>query len=65
MVQTTPDGSVRSAPCTVGLLVMVVLGGAGSRWGAVLYTYLDSRLTDLASSPAVQDLPAWLRETAA
>jgi branched-chain amino acid transport system permease protein len=50
---------------TLGLLVMVVLGGAGSRWGAVvggvLYTYLDSRLTDLASSPAVQDLPAWLR----
>jgi branched-chain amino acid transport system permease protein len=50
---------------TLGLLVMVVLGGAGSRWGAVLggvlYTYLDSRLTDLASSAAVQDLPAWLR----
>ncbi len=50
---------------TLGLLVMVVLGGAGSRWGAVLggvlYTYLDSRLTDLASSPAVQDLPSWLR----
>ena len=50
---------------TLGLLVMVVLGGAGSRWGAVLggvlYTYLDSRLTDLSNSPAVQDLPAWLR----
>ncbi|WP_104522633.1 branched-chain amino acid ABC transporter permease [Blastococcus atacamensis] len=50
---------------TLGLLVMVVLGGAGSRWGAVvggvLYTYLDSRLTDLANSPAVQDLPGWLR----
>jgi branched-chain amino acid transport system permease protein len=29
--------------------------------GGVLYTYLDSRLTDLASSAAVQDLPAWLR----
>ena len=54
-----------TADFTLGLLVMVVLGGAGSRWGAVLggvlYTYLDSRLTDLASSPAVQDLPAWLR----
>ena len=50
---------------TLGLLVMVVLGGTGSRWGAVLggvlYTYLDSRLTDLANSPAVQDLPDWLR----
>ena len=54
-----------TADFTLGLLVMVVLGGAGSRWGAVLggvlYTYLDSRLTDLASSSAVQDLPAWLR----
>ncbi|HEY4625111.1 MAG TPA: branched-chain amino acid ABC transporter permease [Blastococcus sp.] len=54
-----------TADFTLGLLVMVVLGGAGSRWGAVLggvlYTYLDSRLTDLASSPAVRDLPAWLR----
>lgn len=55
---TTPD-------FTLGLLVMVVLGGAGSRWGAVLggvlYTYLDSRLTDLANSSAVQHLPGWLR----
>jgi branched-chain amino acid transport system permease protein len=54
-----------TADFTLGLLVMVVLGGAGSRWGAVLggvlYTYLDSRLTDLASSSAVQGLPAWLR----
>ncbi len=54
-----------TADFTLGLLVMVVLGGAGSRWGAVLggvlYTYLDSRLTDVAGSPAVQDLPAWLR----
>ncbi|MDK3255487.1 branched-chain amino acid ABC transporter permease [Blastococcus capsensis] len=56
---------VTTADFTIGLLVMVVLGGAGSRWGAVLggvlYTYLDSRLTGLASSAAIQDLPAWLR----
>ncbi len=56
---------VTTADFTLGLLVMVVLGGAGSRWGAVLggvlYTYLDSRLTDLAQSPAVQDLPGWLK----
>jgi branched-chain amino acid transport system permease protein len=54
-----------TADFTLGLLVMVVLGGAGSRWGAVLggvlYTYLDSRLTDLANSSAVQHLPGWLR----
>ena len=45
---------VTTSDFTLSLLVMVVLGG-------VLYTYLDSRLTDLAQSPAVQDLPAWLR----
>ena len=54
-----------TADFTLGLLVMVVLGGAGSRWGAVLggvlYTYLDSRLTDLANSSAIQHLPHWLR----
>jgi branched-chain amino acid transport system permease protein len=44
---------------------MVVIGGAGSRWGAVLggilYTYLDNRLGALGSSSAVQDLPKVLR----
>ena len=54
-----------SSELTLSLLVMVVLGGAGSRWGAViggvLYTYLDNRLVELASAPAVQDLPAVLR----
>ncbi len=54
-----------SSELTLTLLVMVVLGGAGSRWGAVLggvlYTYLDNRLVELASSPAVQDLPSVLR----
>jgi branched-chain amino acid transport system permease protein len=50
---------------TLSLLVMVVLGGAGSRWGAVLgavlYTYLDNRLLELAGSDAVAGLPAVLR----
>ncbi|WP_219416786.1 branched-chain amino acid ABC transporter permease [Pseudonocardia nigra] len=50
---------------TLGLLVMVVLGGAGSRWGAVLggvlYTYLDNRLLELASSDLVDGLPGVLR----
>ena len=36
---------------TLSLLVMVVLGGAGSRWGAVLggvlYTYADARLVEV------------------
>jgi branched-chain amino acid transport system permease protein len=50
---------------TLALLVMVVIGGAGSRWGAliggVVYTYLDQRLADVASSHAVAQLPSVLR----
>ena len=44
---------------------MVVIGGAGSRWGAVLggilYTYLDNRLGALGGSSTVHDLPKVLR----
>jgi branched-chain amino acid transport system permease protein len=47
------------------LLLMVVLGGAGSRWGAVLggilYTYLDDRLVAIGSSSQVAHLPKVLR----
>lgn len=54
---TTPD-------FTLSLLVMVILGGAGTRWGAVLggalYTWTDHTLTGLAGSQAVQALPHWL-----
>jgi branched-chain amino acid transport system permease protein len=50
---------------TLSLLVMVVLGGAGARWGAllggVLYTVLDQRLAVLASSPQITSLPGVLR----
>jgi branched-chain amino acid transport system permease protein len=50
---------------TLTLLVMVVLGGAGRLWGAmiggVLYTYLDHRLGQLATSDGVQQLPEWMR----
>ena len=48
--------------------VMVVLGGAGTRWGAmiggVLYTLLDQRLGASSASSASQDLPAVLRDAA-
>ena len=44
---------------------MVVLGGVGFRWGAivggVVYTLLDQRLTVLAGSDAIAGLPDVLR----
>jgi branched-chain amino acid transport system permease protein len=59
----TPE--VTSANFTLTLLVMVVIGGAGTRWGALLggalYTLADNRLLALAGSATVQDLPKVLR----
>jgi branched-chain amino acid transport system permease protein len=59
----TPE--VTSANFTLTLLVMVVIGGSGTRWGAllggVLYTWADQRLGDASSSHAVSSLPAVLR----
>ena len=50
---------------TLTLLLMVVIGGAGSRWGAVLggilYTYLNDRLVAIGSSSTVEGLPHALR----
>ncbi|GAA3210865.1 branched-chain amino acid ABC transporter permease [Microbacterium terregens] len=54
-----------SADLTITILVMVVLGGVGFRWGAivggVLYTLLDQRLTVVAGSELVAGLPDVLR----
>ncbi|WP_405021433.1 branched-chain amino acid ABC transporter permease [Kitasatospora sp. NBC_00070] len=59
----TPQAATSDA--TLALLVMVVLGGSGTRWGpllgGVLYTWAGHRLGDLANSSAVADLPAVLR----
>jgi len=58
----TPE--VTSANFTLTLLVMVVIGGSGTRWGAflggVLYTWANQRLGDASSSHAVQSLPTVL-----
>ncbi len=55
---------ITSSELTLSLLVMVVLGGPGTRWGPVLggilYMYLDHRLTAFGSSDAVSSLPAFL-----
>jgi len=54
-----------STELTLSLLIMVVLGGAGSRWGAVLggvvYVLLDNRLQELSTSETIAGLPAVLR----
>jgi branched-chain amino acid transport system permease protein len=56
---------VTTASFTLALLVMVVLGGTGTLWGALLggalYTLLDQRLGALGSSSEVQGLPSVLR----
>ena len=56
---------VTTANFTLTLLIMVVLGGSGTRWGAmlggILYTWASQRLTDASSSHAVSRLPGLLR----
>jgi len=63
LVGVTPE--VTSATLTLTLLVMVVLGGAGARFGAMIggffYTLLDYRLRNLAGEERIQDLPDVLR----
>ncbi len=65
LLQSTASPRVATADFTLTLLVIVVLGGVGMRWGAIvggmIYTLLDQRLTALASSNAVNSLPAFLR----
>jgi branched-chain amino acid transport system permease protein len=56
---------VTTASLSLALLLMVVLGGAGSLWGpalgGALYEYLDFRLLKLSSSSEIASLPGWLR----
>ncbi|MCR2801160.1 branched-chain amino acid ABC transporter permease [Microbacterium sp. zg-Y818] len=64
LLQSGTQPAAVSADLTITVLVMVVLGGVGFRWGAivggVLYTLLDQRLTVLARSDAIDALPAIL-----
>jgi branched-chain amino acid transport system permease protein len=59
----TPD--VTSPNLTLTLLVMVVIGGTGTRWGAlvggIVYTWANQRLGDASSSHAVSKLPSVFR----
>ncbi|MEV4508674.1 branched-chain amino acid ABC transporter permease [Dactylosporangium sp. NPDC049525] len=55
---------VAASDQTLTLLVMVVLGGPGTRWGpligGMLFTYLDYRLVSFGHSDAVDSLPGVL-----
>jgi branched-chain amino acid transport system permease protein len=55
---------VAASDQTLTLLVMVVLGGPGTRWGpligGMLFTYLDYRLGSFGQSAAVDKLPGVL-----
>ena len=64
VLQSTASPANISADLTLTLLVIVVLGGVGSRWGAliggVVYMILDQRLTSLARAPELKELPDFL-----
>lgn len=65
LLQSGVTPRVASADFTLTILVVVVLGGLGSRWGAVIggvvYTLLDQRLSAVAGSETVAGLPSVLR----
>jgi branched-chain amino acid transport system permease protein len=65
LLLTGPTPSVTSPNVTLTLLIMVVLGGAGTKWGAilggVLYKYFEDRLGAVGDSPTVHDLPGVLK----
>ncbi|MDB5072376.1 MAG: Branched-chain amino acid transport system permease protein [Candidatus Eremiobacteraeota bacterium] len=65
LLQGGANPEVTTSGFTLALLVMVVLGGIGTLWGAVLggivYEYLDFRLVALANTPSVQSLPGVLK----
>jgi branched-chain amino acid transport system permease protein len=65
LLQGGATPQVTTADFTLALLVMVVLGGVGTLWGAVLggivYEYLDFRLVALSNSQTLQSLPGVFR----
>ena len=65
LLQSGATPAYISADFTLTILVIVVLGGVGSRWGALVgglvYTLLEQRLITLSSSDFIQSLPGILR----
>ena len=65
LVGTASPAATAATSVTVSILVMVVLGGLGTRWGAVagamVYVYLQQYLLKIAAEPSFGSLPAALR----
>ena len=65
LIGTAVPSAVASTTVTLSILIMVVLGGAGTRWGAVtgafIYIYLEQFLLKVAAQPSFTTLPAFLR----
>lgn len=49
---------------TIALLLMVVIGGAVTRWGAVLggifYSFASTRMQDLTQQESFKSIPEWI-----
>jgi branched-chain amino acid transport system permease protein len=65
LLQGGANPQITTANFTLVLLVMVVLGGVGTLWGAVIggivYEYLDFRLLEFSNASGLESLPAFLR----
>ncbi len=65
LIGTAVPSAVASTTVTLSILIMVVLGGAGTRWGAVtgamLYVYLQQYLLKVAAEPSFASMPSVLR----
>jgi branched-chain amino acid transport system permease protein len=65
IIGTAVPSAVASTSVTLSVLIMVVLGGVGTRWGAVvgamIYVYLQQYLIKVAAEPTFTTLPSYLR----
>lgn len=64
IVTNNANPTMGSTQTTISLLLMVILGGIATRWGAVigglLYVVLSQRLTTLDTQGALSGLPDWI-----
>lgn len=65
LIGTVLPNSVAATTVSISILIMVVLGGPGTRWGAlggaIVYEYLQQYLNKVSSEPSFANLPAVLR----